>query len=187
MSSITPAPLAALRRFTRAEFDRLVALGFFHEDERVELVHGILVRMTPPGPPHRSVVDRLTEMLVPRLLDRARVCIQQPFVAHDESEPEPDVSVVPMGDYSVDHPDIAFLVIEVADSSLRYDRETKAPLYAASKVAEYWIVNLSERVVEVHSDPAAGRYARVVRATPDDTLRVTAFPDIEIQVSALLP
>ena len=180
-------PLAPLRRFTRAEFDRLVAQGFFHEDERVELVHGILVRMTPPRPPHRSVVDRLNELLLPRLLGRARVCIQQPFVAHDESEPEPDVSVVPIGDYSVDHPDVAFLLVEVADSSLRYDRETKGPLYAASKVAEYWIVNLPDRVVEVHAEPAAGGYARVERVRPDAVLRIAAFPDVEIAVADLLP
>ena len=187
MASIAPPPLAPLRRFTRAEFDRLIALGFFQEDERVELVHGILVRMTPPGPPHGNSVDRLNELPLPRLLGRARVRIQQPFVAHDESEPEPDVAVVPVGDYSIEHPHVAFLVVEVADSSLIYDRETKAPLYAASEVAEYWIVNLPERVVEVHTDPAAGRYARVQRFRSCTVLRIAAFPDVEVPVADLLP
>lgn len=184
---MTLGPGAPLRHFTRAEFDRLVATGFFHEDERVELIHGILIRIAPPGPPHANTVDRLNELLVLRLAGRARVRIQQPLVACDDSEPEPDVAVVPLGDYSVDHPDRALLVIEVADSSLHYDRETKGPLYAASGFAEYWIVNLPERVVEVYGGPAEGRYSRVERVKSGGVLRPAAFPDVEIPVREILP
>ncbi|MBI2898324.1 MAG: Uma2 family endonuclease [Deltaproteobacteria bacterium] len=181
---IEPSP--PLRRFTRAELARLVALGFFREDERVELIHGCLVRMTPPGPPHSSAVDRLAEILLPRLLGRARVRIQQPFAASDDSEPEPDVAVVPIGDYSVDHPHSASLIVEVADSSLAYDRKTKGPLYAASAVPEYWVVNVPERTVEVHTAPEPGAYARleIVRS---GVLGLSAFPDVEVQVAELFP
>lgn len=186
MLHATAFPQSALRRFTRAEYDRLIALGFFQR-ERVELIHGVLVKMSPIGPPHRSVVDRLTRLLVPRLADRALVSIQQPFAAEDESEPEPDVSVLPLGDYSVNHPDRAFLIVEIADSSLEFDREMKGPLYAASGVEEYWLVNLVERLVEIHAEPVDGRYANVRRVKAGETIAPRAFPDVEISVAELLP
>ena len=171
-------------RLTRKEYDRLAELGFF-EGERVELVHGIVVRMSPIGPGHADPIDRLMEWLVPALLGRARVRIQQPFVACDESEPEPDVAVVPVGPYAKAHPDRAHFLVEVAESSLAYDRETKAPLYAASEVPEYWVVDVASRAVEVYTAPLAGRYTSVVRFTAPDTLRPLAFPDLAIQVATL--
>ena len=177
---------ATPRRLSRAEYDRLIALGFFQR-ERLELMHGILVEMSPVGPPHRTVVDRLNELLLPRLLGRAKVSIQQPIAAWDDSEPEPDVSVLPIGDYSALHPNCALLVIEVADSSLEYDRHTKGPLYAASSVNEYWIVNLVERIVEVYSDPAQGRYQTSARFKPGATIAPRDFPEVTIDVSSLLP
>ncbi len=175
-----------LRRFTRSEYDRLIALGFFHQ-ERIELLHGTIVRMSAVGPPHRDVVDRLNELLLPPLIGRARVSIKQPFAAWDDSEPEPDVSVVPLGDYSVDHPQRAYLIIEVADSSREQDREIKARLYAASAVPEYWIVNLLQRVVEIHTEPIEGAYGNVRRAKAGETIAPGAFPDVAINVADLLP
>jgi Uma2 family endonuclease len=174
------------RKFTRAEYDRLVELGFFR-GERLELIHGALLDMPPIGPPHATVVSRLNRMLVPALLDRAEVRIQQPLVGHDESEPEPDVAVVALADYSTKHPDAALLVIEVAESSLEFDRESKAPLYAASNVVEYWIVDIAGRAIEAHTEPKAGRYTRVRRATPGERLTPGAFPDIAIDVVSVLP
>src|ERR1043165_617725 len=102
----------------------MAEIGLF-DDERVELVRGVIIAMSPIYPPHASPVDRLTEILVRALAGRARVRIQQPLLATDESEPEPDVAVVPLGDYTATHPDRALLVIEVADSSLRKDRLLK--------------------------------------------------------------
>jgi Uma2 family endonuclease len=173
------------RRLTRAEYDRMIVLGFFH-GERLELIHGTLLRMPPIGPPHASVVTRLTKMLLPPLDGRAEVRTQQPIYAYDDSEPEPDIAVVPLGDYSKQHPDRAMLVIEVADSSLLHDRETKAPLYAASQVAEYWIVDLAGRAIDVYEGPAGGLYTRVRRAVPGETLAPAAFPDVAVVVSELL-
>ena len=111
---------------------------------------------------------RLNRLLLVPLIERAEVRIQQPIWAHDDSEPEPDVALVPLGDYSARHPDRAFLVIEVADSSLTFDRETKAPLYAASNVAEYWIVNLVGRAIEVCTEPKAGRFTTCGAWSPAD-------------------
>jgi Uma2 family endonuclease len=174
-----------LRRLTRAEYDRMVALGFFR-GERLELIHGSLLRMPPIGPPHASVVSRLNRLLLPRLVDRADVRIQQPLVAHDDSEPEPDVAIVPLADYSASHPDRALLVIEVADSSIDFDRATKGPLYAASNVGEYWIVDLGAKTIEVYTEPSEGRFARLRYVRGEERVRPGAFPDIEVGVRDLL-
>ncbi len=176
---------ATARRLTRREYERMAELGFFH-GERVELIHGIVVRMVPIGPPHSEVVDRLNAILVRALGDRARVRIQQPFLAADDSEPEPDVAVVEARSYATAHPDRAELIIEVSESSLAYDRETKRALYAASNVREYWVVDVSGRCVEVFDEPHEGRFCRQRRATLDDVLTPTAFPDVTVRVSDLL-
>jgi Uma2 family endonuclease len=169
------------RPLRRAEYERLVALGAF-EDERVELLHGVLVDMSPNKPGHVSPIDRLTMILVPALVGRAIVRVQSPMAAGDESEPEPDLAVVPPGDYRQEHPAHALLVIEVALSSLNKDRHVKAPLYAASGFLEYWIVDVAGQAVEVHAAPADGVYARVTRHGAGDTLRPAAFPDLAVRV-----
>ncbi|MBX3226084.1 MAG: Uma2 family endonuclease [Labilithrix sp.] len=172
------------RRIRRAEYDRMAQLGFFR-GERVELIRGTVVAMSPIGPPHSSVVDRLTRLLVRALDPRALVRIQQPFLAHDESEPEPDVAVVPDGLYADAHPDRAFLIIEVAESSLDYEREAKAPLYAASGVDEYWIVDVAARSIEVYSHPVNGRYRSLRTVDEDGSVTIAAFPDVTIEVATL--
>lgn len=172
------------RRIARAEYDRMVEMGLF-EGERVELLHGVIIAMSPIAPGHASPVDRLTEILVPRLLGRARVRIQQPFIAADESEPEPDVAVVPLGDYSTAHPDRAHLVIEVADSSLRKDRHVKGPLYAISSVDEYWLVNVAAKTVDVHRAPSADGWGQVTRHDRQGTIAPLAFPDVTVAVADL--
>ena len=105
-----------MRPLTRAEYDRLVALGFL-ADEHVELLHGVIVPMSPQGTRHAYTIGMLGDLLLPALVGRARVRIQMPFGASDDSEPEPDLAVVPLGDWLDDHPDWAYLVIEVAESS----------------------------------------------------------------------
>ena len=172
------------RPLKRSEYERLVASGAF-EDERVELLHGVLVDMSPNDPRHVSPIDRLNAMLTPRLLGRALVRIQSPIVAHDESEPEPDVAVVPLGDYREEHPARALLVVEVALSSLNKDRNVKGPLYAASGYREYWIVNVAEKTLEVHRAPRGDRYTDVTRHAQGEVLHINAFPDVEVDVAAV--
>jgi len=172
------------RRLTRAEYDKMAELGFFR-GERVELIHGIAVRMPPIGSPHAEIVDRLTASLVRALGDRARVRIQSPFLAADDSEPEPDVAIVPAGNYARAHPDRALLLIEVAETSLKYDRETKTALYAASAVPEFWIVDVAGNAIEVYSEPVGDRYARVSRLGAGERVQVAAFPDVVVVVSDL--
>lgn len=173
------------RKISRELYDRMVSLGLL-DDARVELLHGAIIEMSPNDPSHASPVDELTAILVPALAKRARVRIQQPFLAADESEPEPDVAVVPLGDYRLVHPDEALLVIEIAASSLRKDRLIKAPLYAVSKVREYWIVNVVERVIEVHRGPTGGGWASVTRHEHAETISAKAFPDVAVRIADIL-
>jgi Uma2 family endonuclease len=174
-----------VRPLRRVEYDKLVALGVF-EGEHIELVDGALLQMSPIGPPHCEAVDRLTELLVLTFAGRARVRVQGSFAAGEFSEPEPDVSVLPLGDYHAEHPQQAHLVIEVAEASLSYDRGRKARLYAECGVPEYWIVNLIERTVEVHQAPNAGKYERMSTHPKGSRLRLVAFPDVELNVDDFL-
>lgn len=173
------------QKISRELYERMVSLGLL-DDARVELLHGTIIEMSPKDPPHASRVDELTAILVPALAKRARVRVQLPFVAADDSEPEPDVAIVPFGDYRRAHPSEALLVIEIATSSLRKDRLVKAPLYAASNVREYWIVNVAERLVEVHRGPTAGGWTSVTRHADDEAIAPEAFPDVAIRIADVL-
>jgi Uma2 family endonuclease len=180
--AITPELFRPLKR---AEYDRLVELGVF-QDERVELLRGVLVKMSPQYAPHALTIENLTELLVVALKGRFRTRIQLPLALSDDSEPEPDAAVVPLRIHATDHPTSALLVIEVADSSLEKDRG-KAALYASAGIGEYWIVNLNARTVEVYSSPEGERYTEVRTARERDTLRPTALPGVELAVSEILP
>lgn len=182
MVSTAPEQIRPLRR---VEYDRLVALGTF-EGERIELIDGALRHMSPIGPPHASAVTLLHELLVLALAGRARVRAQTSFAASELSEPEADLCIVPQGDHHLAHPSAAHLIIEVADSSLRYDREEKAMLYAACAVPEYWVVNLRERVVEVYREPDAGGYRQLTTVPKGAGLQLLAFPDVELAVDDFL-
>lgn len=178
---LAPQTTRALRR---EEYDRLVAMGAF-EDERVELIEGALVTISPNDPEHASPVQILNELLLPVLLGRAVVRIQLPIVAARESEPEPDVAIVPLGDYRRAHPDRAHCIIEVASSSVSKDRNIKAPLYAASGFLEYWLVNVPEQVVEVFRAPGLDGYAERSRYAVGESIALEAFPDVRIEVAKL--
>ena len=169
-----------VRRIKRSEYDRLVEAGSF-EDERVELLHGAIVSMSPNHPEHAGPITRLTKLLVRAVGDRADVRIQLPYWASDESEPEPDIAVVPPGPWDREHPARAHLVIEVAVSSLSKDRQLKAPLYAASGVTEYWIVNVAERCVEVFRGPDGRRFSSATRHGCEEAIALVAFSDVVVR------
>jgi Uma2 family endonuclease len=175
-----------VRPLRRAEYERLAALGFF-EDERVELLEGIIVEKSPPGAPHSDAVRKLTKLFVMAVGDRAVVQIQDPVGVADDSEPQPDVAVIPNGDYADEHPTKALLLIEVAESSLKKDRRIKGRIYARAGIPEYWIVNVAERTVEVRRTPQAGAYAELTVHHPGETIRPHAFPDIEVPVADIVP
>lgn len=163
----------------------MVELGLF-QDERVELIDGVVLRMSPESAPHGSTIQRLTQILVLALHPRAAVRVQSAFAASDGSEPEPDIAVVPARDYDDGHPSEAHLLIEVADTSLLKDRGVKASLYAQSGVSEYWVVNLPDKLIEVHTEVVQGAYTRVTPYHRGQTIRLQQFPDIEIGVDSVL-
>jgi Uma2 family endonuclease len=177
---------AQLRPITRAEYERMVELGMF-EDERIELLYGALVTMSPHGAPHDSTIDRLTRLMFRLLADRATIRVQGAFAASDYSEPEPDLAVLPPRDYDRAHPTEAWLIIEVAESSLKKDRGPKARTYAAARVPEYWVVNLVAGVIEVHTAPVDGEYTRVESRGRGASITLAHFPDVILQVDDVLP
>jgi Uma2 family endonuclease len=188
------APLTA-RRWTRAEYERLVELGLF-EREPLELVGGQLIVAEPQSAYHASSVGRVEYALRAALPPGWIVRTQAPVSLDDDSEPEPDLAVVPgsPGDYRDAHPTQPALVIEVAESSLHFDRRDKASLYARAGVKDYWIVNLVRRQLEVHRDPAPDasapygwRYRSVVQMTPPAVVELVGVSGVRITVAALLP
>lgn len=174
-----------VRPISRREYEKMVELGWF-EDERVELIDGVVLCMSPEGAPHGGTIQRLTQILVLALHPRAAVRVQSAFAASDGSEPEPDLAVVPPGDYDDAHPTLAYLIIEVSDTSLAKDRSVKATLYAESGAPEYWVVNLQGKLIEVYTDIVHGIYTRVTPYRKGEAIRLRHFPDVEIHVDSIL-
>jgi len=181
----TPATAEVIRPLRRVEYDQLIRLGAF-EDEKIELLDGELVAMSPLGTAHCSAVEKLNELLVLALHRRAAVRCQCAFAASELSEPEPDFMVVPRKEYDDDHPSQAHLIIEVAESSLTKDRGRKLRLYASCQVPEYWVVNLVERCIEVYRQPDGASYASVERYERGQSIQLLTFSDVTIAVSDVL-
>jgi Uma2 family endonuclease len=184
-------PLHATRRpFTLGEYLRLTAEGVLGPEERVELIDGEILTMTPIGPLHAGTVNALNRLLT-RLLDgRAVVAVQNPVVLGEHLMPQPDLSVARLRPdaYRLAHPtaEDLLLLVEVADSSLVLDQQHKVPLYAAAGVAEVWLVDLVRRRVLAHRDPGAGGYREVIEAGPGSTVAPHAFPDAALPVDEIL-
>lgn len=184
--AIAPPLAEVARPITRAEYARMIDAGLF-SGERVELWKGVIVRMSPQKSPHAFAVQRLTEILTVAVVPtrRAGVRVQLPLALADDSEPGPDVAIVEAREYRDEHPQTALLVIEVADSSLRFDREFKAPAYAEAGIPEYWLVDVQKKTIEIHRDPGeVGYRTRIVRQG-DETCAPLAFPDVLITPSAI--
>jgi Uma2 family endonuclease len=173
-----------LRRFTRREYDELVAQGFF-EGEPIELLQGLVLTMSPQGVDHFSISVVLANVLTRALPERFGIATHSPFAASDDSEPEPDVYVFDREAFDRRLPDRALLVVEISRTSLKRDRSVKLPIYATNGVPEYWIVNLVDREVEVHSQPNGDAYERMELVTMSGVLRPQFDPTIEIAMSSL--
>jgi Uma2 family endonuclease len=190
------APPPGLHRFTRQEYGRLIDRGVLHEDDPIELIDGLLLVKEPQSSPHRTAV-----VLVARALERAFgdgwfVQTHSPIILGDRSEPEPDVCVVDGSprDYVAAHPSRPALVVEVAQSGLGLARGRKAAAYARAGIADYWIVNLVDRVLEVHREPARpgpalrrSRYVSIDTLDAAATIAPLAAPSATIRVADLLP
>lgn len=183
--------LPQTRKFTVAEYYRMAEVGILKPDERVELIEGEILVMPPIGPEHADNVDEFNEVLARYAPDRYRVRIQNPVRLSDESEPEPDVALLrrrPEG-YGAAHPTPAdvLLVIEVAHSSLEYDRNIKAHIYGRSGVPETWVRNLPEDCIERFTEPGPDGYAQHTVHHRGETMTPVVLPDLELAVADLLP
>lgn len=182
---MTPAPPLPLDvpqwALTVDDYHRMGAAGILDADCRVELVHGRLIAMSPIGAPHLLVVNRLTRLFAVRVYAAdpplALVSVQNALRLGRHSEPEPDLALL--------HPDAesrfptaadALLVVEVSDTTARYDRRVKAPLYASAGVPEYWVVRTGPRTVEVHRQPEGDGYASVEVRQGADLLSIEGLP-----------
>jgi len=177
-------------QWTVEEYEKLNGAGIFDESDRVELLNGEIIIMSPIGYRHATAVARLNKFFVHHARERFVISPQNPFILDERSEPQPDLCLLdPAVDTQGHHASAAqvFLVIEVADSTLRYDREDKCPAYARNGVREFWILNLAENVLEVYRDPAGEifREARILRGP--ETIAPLAFPDIEMSVGEFIP
>ncbi len=182
------------RKFTISEYHHIAETGILLEDERIELIKGEIIQMSPIGSRHAASVRRLTQLFSQKLGQNALISVQNPiFLGDDISEPQPDLAIVSYRDdfYLDAHPqpqDI-LLLIEIADSSLTYDREVKAPLYAAAGITELWLVNLIEQRLEIYRQPAANGYQEIKYCKycrKNDSISSLAFPDISLTVAEIL-
>ena len=177
--------------YTSQDYFDLVERGLLDPDDRVELLEGVIVTMSPQSPRHAAAIRRVEDALRRALGDRVVVSGQSPLVASEYSVPEPDVMVLAgkVADYDKSHPTKALLVVEVADTSLQQDRLTKGVVYAAAGIPEYWVVNLRDDCVEVGRTPdvETGRYAQMSTVRRGDQLELASFPGTSIVVDELLP
>ena len=179
------------RRFTIAEYHRMIEAGIFRDGERAELIEGEIIEMNPIGRLHAGTVDRVTAVFVRRLGDRATVRVGGPILFTAlVSEPQPDVTLlVPRPDsYTGGHPEPAdiLLVVEVMDASLAYDRGVKLPLYARAGIVEVWLANVNTRRIEGYRRPSPEGYVESRVFQEDDLLSIQAFPDVTFTVRELL-
>lgn len=187
-------PAIQTKRWTRQEYDRVAEAGIFSPDERVELIDGDIVTMTPQNSLHAAAIGKTQRILDRIFCPNVWVRVQMPIIVDPDSEPEPDLAVVPGApdDYRDQHPRSALLLVEVSDSTLPLDRDRKRVIYARAGIPEYWIVNLAERCLEVYRDPVApsdqsGSYRSSQKLGPSDRIAPLTSPGTTVAVTDLLP
>ena len=180
-----------LRLWTVEEYHRMAEAGIFGGDERVELLTGKIIWMSAKGTAHRSAVGRTDYLLKNRLGDRAWVSIQDPVKLNERSEPEPDIAVVKVDplDYADHHPTPGeiYLIIEVADSSLKVDCETKAQAYSQAGIRDYWVLDVVNRQLHIFREPTEDGYQNEMILGENGTISPLQFPDLQIAIFDMLP
>ena len=174
-------------QISRKRYERMIDAGIFDDDDKIELLHGVLVAMTPQGIAHQAVIRRLDKLLQRLCGDDADVGAQLPFAASDMSVPEPDLCITPVGAGDRALPDRALLVVEVAETSLQRDRGEKSAIYAAAKVPEYWVVDVKRKVVEIYREPLEDHYGSSRVARPGDRLELLMLPGRFVEIQDVFP
>lgn len=191
MGALDHPELLRRHRLTVDQFHRMGEAGVIGPEVRVELVEGEVVEMAPIGTRHAAVVKRLLGMLAGVIAERAVLSVQDPLRLDDHSEPQPDLMLLaPREDfYASAHPGPAdvLLLVEVCDTTSRYDRDVKVPLYARHGVAEVWLIDLDERLVHVMRDPRDGRYTQITVSATPGVVAPAALPEATVDLAPLLP
>ena len=192
--TITAATLTSTptrHRFTVAEYYAMADAGILTENDRVELLDGDIIVMPPIRPWHAASVNRFIDLLPPLLRGRAVVTVQNPTRLNDISEPQPDVMLLKWREdyYGGGHPKPSdvLLLIEVSDTTVDYDRNTKLSAYARAGIPEVWIVSRQDRRIEAYTSPSGGAYSNVIHAGPTETIAPQAFPDVTLEVGQFFP
>jgi Uma2 family endonuclease len=176
-------------RLTIGDYHRMGEAGILTEDSRVELIEGALIDMAPIGSPHAGMVKRLNRIFDRAVGSQAIVSVQDPVLLGQYSEPQPDIALLrPRDDFyakSHPHPKDVLLIVEVADSSLRYDREVKIPLYARHGIPEVWLVDVEKKQLTVFHTPAQQAYREEIQPETAGIFQLTCLPEIKIDLSGL--
>jgi Uma2 family endonuclease len=185
MKLLTPHP----KKFTTESYHKMSELGLFKEGDRLELIKGEIIEMSPVGLKHASCVKRLNHLFMKKLGDQVIVGVQDPIQLEDNSEPQPDLVLLkPRSDfYANKHPQAKdiLLLIEVSDSSLEYDRTVKIPLYAENQISEVWLVDLNESCLEIYRKPYQNYYQNTQKLSPINSIILSNFPKVEIKINEL--
>ncbi|MEI6444510.1 MAG: Uma2 family endonuclease [Nostocales cyanobacterium ELA583] len=177
-------------RLNVSQYHQMSEAGILSENDKVELINGEIIEMSPIGRRHAACVDRINRLFSNILGIKVIVRVKNPIILNNLSEPEPDIALLqPRADfYESGHPqpqDI-FLLIEVADSSLEYDKDVKIPLYASSGISEVWLVDIYEQVIIVYRYPSESGYSDIQTLSRGKKLSIQAFPEINLVVNDIL-
>ena len=181
----------SLRLLTTSEYERMIAAGIFNEDDRLELLEGVIVKMSPKGMKHAASTDRAARHFIHLLSERVIVRNQNPIQLDNYSEPEPDLVLAALEEfeYSNRHPqpEDIYLVLEVADTTIAYDRHRKGLSYAKAGIVQYLILNVNEMEIEDYREPNIDGYRRKQTYKGGQSFNLVAFPEIKVKVNDLLP
>ena len=186
--------VATRRKFTIDEYHKLIDLGFFTANDRIELIRGEIIEMAPKRTPHSVCNSDLWKQLYELIGKQAEIRVQEPIILPSNSEPEPDVVIAQkkFDNYLAAHPtaEDIILIIEISDSTLKYDRETKLSLYAEARINDYWIVNLLDNRLEVYSKPfsdAQGKFDYRTKniVLPDEKIAIPGFINIDLELASI--
>lgn len=179
---VTPNAHLNLHKFTTKQYQLMYESGVFAESDRMELINGEIREMSPIGIKHAVCVTRLTKIFERKLGDRTIVWAQNPILLSDYSQPQPDVAILKWRDdfyaSALPTPNDILLIIEVADSTIAYDRDVKSPLYAANGIPEMWLFDVNQQIIEGYSQPSTSGYKRIQRYEQGDNLAINAFPEV---------
>lgn len=189
MINVQTYPQPARLRSTVDDYYKMIELGMLKDYEKAEIIDGEMIRKMTIGDRRAYVVDILNRFFVKNVSDEVLVRNQNPLRLSDYTEPQPDFVLADLTKYDGKRhprPEEVLLIVEVSDSTLKYDRDTKLALYAEAKIAEVWIVNLPQEIIEIHQNPSNGIYQLSKIFAPGETVRSAVLPGLEIDVDEVL-